>query len=559
MLRKHRTLLACVGLLVLLPDFATAQSIVGSADAGRFKPETSVSGVKRSSREVFVPELKNSGVSTPKGAENIQFVLKNLQIDGVTVFNEKQLQALYGDYLGKQVGLDKVYIIADKITKHYKDNGYFLSLAYIPNQKITNGVVNIKIVEGFVGEVVVDGKQADSAMLQKYIDKLIKHKPLTSAQMESFLLRVNDLPGLSFQGVLSSFRGEEAGAVRLNLVKTSKSGSGKLSFDNFSSRFLGPHEVMLSYSKSLLDLQQTSLSVLTSTPADEINYFALGHSVAIAPNLIIDVSGSVTKAKPGFYLKPLDVKSNSEFLSVSLLYQLLRQRQENLSLKLTLDGRNSNTELLSTTSSQDHIRALRANASWNGADSWLGSNALDITLSQGIAGLGASDVRDANLSRAQAKPDFTKLELSVIRLQSIVDNWSVQLGVQAQIASGSLFSSEEFGFGGQTIGRAFDSSEITGDNGLSGSIELRYSRYSGENSGFEPYVFYDVGGVWNKNTGQAYSEKASSIGFGVRALSDVGLSANLGLAWPLMRDISSPLYGESPRDPRILLQIVRNF
>lgn len=126
---------------------------------------------------------------------------------------------------------------------------------------------------------------------------------------------------------------------------------------------------------------------------------------------------------------------------------------------------------------------------------------------------------------------------------------------EGQLASGALFSSEEFGYGGQVFGRAYDASEIMGDHGLAGALELRYE-------GLEmlaparlvPYAFYDVGVVWNVDPGEEQRASGSSVGLGVRLDLPWGFSGTLGVAQSLTREASAPLYGDGSA-PRFLLDL----
>jgi len=203
---------------------------------------------------------------------------------------------------------------------------------------------------------------------------------------------------------------------------------------------------------------------------------------------------------------------------------------------------------------------VKASANFERADSWRGVLNAAFTVTQGIDGMGSSEPGDISVSRVQAKPDFTKAELSVSRMQAITDDWSALLSASGQYASGPLYSSEEYGYGGQSFGRAYDSSEITGDHGVSAAVELRYSAWSTpEPVGIEPYVFYDMGVVWNDDIAQPSRDSGMSAGAGVRATTDFGMSGNLGLAYPLTREISAPIYGSHTQGPRVLLQIAQSF
>jgi hemolysin activation/secretion protein len=60
---------------------------------------------------------------------------------------------LYEEHIGKDITLDFPWTLADAITSKYRDQGYFLTRAYVPEQDIKGGVITIKIIEGYIGQV----------------------------------------------------------------------------------------------------------------------------------------------------------------------------------------------------------------------------------------------------------------------------------------------------------------------------------------------------------------------------------------------------------------------
>jgi hemolysin activation/secretion protein len=158
-------------------------------------------------------------------------------------------------------------------------------------------------------------------------------------------------------------------------------------------------------------------------------------------------------------------------------------------------------------------------------------------------------------------PYFAKAEWSLSRLQGIADDWSLLAGFVGQLASGTLYASEEFGYGGQAFGRAYDSSDITGDEGISGMLELCYDGWSGDKQdiSLQPYGFYDIGAVWRTAAGPSQYEHGASTGAGIRFATPWSLTGNIGLAWPIGRAIVAPSYNALPAGPRILLQTSYGF
>lgn len=191
-------------------------------------------------------------------------------------------------------------------------------------------------------------------------------------------------------------------------------------------------------------------------------------------------------------------------------YPFLRGPTRNLFFFSSFDVINSENAFLEQTFSSDHLRSLRAGVYYNQRDRWKGDNGVNVALSQGL------DIWDARAgSRPGGRVDYTKINFHLQRLQHFGDRFSAVLSTRGQYAFSSLLSPEEFGYGGRDFGRAFRPSEITGDHGVAGSLELRY-----RNAGFgflrsyEPYVFIDAGKVWRRSEQFLVRQSSGATGGG---------------------------------------------
>jgi hemolysin activation/secretion protein len=292
-----------------------------------------------------------------------------------------------------------------------------------------------------------------------------------------------------------------------------------------------------------------------------MKYGALHHAVVLAPRLKLELNGSIIKAEPNYTLRSQNIVSIATAKSVGLHYQWIRQRHENLVAKCTLENRDIVANISDAPLTRDHIRLLSLGLSYDKRDHWHGYNTASLHIHQGIKALGASKKHDNNLSRAGADPDFTKFRLFFSRHQGITEDWSLVGSVQTQWTKDDLYSYEQFSYGGQHFGRAYDSSAYAGDRGIQGSLEARYGGWKPwEPLTLQPYTFYDIGGIWNNtSTGLHRKQSAASAGFGLRFHTILRQVGNIGLAWPLTRDIKTPIYGGHTRGPRFMVQFTQEF
>ncbi len=534
--------------------------VPGPADPARIEramPITPDELTKKAPPSVTAPATVND---VPAGAGEKHFVLKRFEFDGATAFSQQELSALFADKIGQNITHADIYAMADVVSKHYRDGGYFLSRAIVGLHSIKDGVVHITVIEGYVKEVVLSDASQDNYVLRAYIERIRRERPLTSATLESNLLRMNDLPGQSFRAVLSALSGGGVGESLLTLIPQNTEIDASIGIDNSGSKFLGPHEMNGTLSGSLLPLNQTTFYGLTSVDPDQLNFGSLHHSFVAMPNVTLNLDGGVTRAHPVHTLEPLDIDSLAINLGASVKYQWIRQRHENFSTTFHFDARDVSSDITGTPLTREQVRVLRAGFSYDRSDDWMGNNLGNLKISHGVDAFGSSHAGDINLSRAEATPDFTKAELYLARLQEITADWSALVKFSGQIASGPLYSSEEFGYGGENFGRAFDSSELVGDHGYAAGFEVRYGGVrSLRPINLEPYAFFDYGAVYNDDIAQVKSDSASSVGVGLRFATGWGQSGNIGLAVPINHSVLAPLYGNDRYFPRFIFQLNQKF
>ncbi len=540
---------------------AVAQSPVGPADIDRIRSLQERFVAPQPVDETVISKPKEQPVDAPEGADEILITIKSIKFNGVTAFSEDEIKPIYEEYIGKETTLDTLWLVAQQLTKKYHAHGYSLSRAYIPVQEVEDGNVSINVVEGFISTVGFSNNAKPNNPTKQIINRIISQKPLNIPSLEDSLLKLNDLPGYSYRAIIEAGEGlEDDGSLHLTLIPVEKRSAGLITIDNYGSRYLGPHEVTGIYSTSLLDIADITVSGLFTPHDDELRYGGLSNKFYLFPELSIETYGSYTTATPGYLLKISEIDSQSTTLGIAAKYQLTRQREYNMALRLSLVGRNTNTDLINTALVRDRVRVAGIEFLADFSDPLGGYSDLNFKISRGLDIFGASQEGELNLSRGKATPHFTKVQIDAERIQALDNDWSFATKLSSQWSDNPLFSSEQFGYGGISLGRAYDASEITGDSGLSFSFELRYDGL-GQFSwvALTPYGFYDIGKIWNKDSTQVHHQSASSAGFGLRAVTNINVSADIGLAYPLTHDISAPLYGADKDDPRLLFSINYNF
>lgn len=515
-------------------------------------------------------EIQRSDIKqeAPEGAENITFILTELVLDGANAYASDEFLSVYGDKIGTQVSLDDIYQISSTLTNKYRNDGYILTQVVVPPQEISGGVVKLDVIEGFIDQIIIQGEPSLHA--QKQIEKIankIRGENIVNAKvLEHYLLLINDLPGVSARSVLSPSR-TTTGASDLTIIIERKKFEGQVSYNNESSRFLGPYSgVFSATANSFLGYNdRLSAQFVINGDIDDADELLFGSLIYEQPifdhGTTLRLFGSVTGTEPGAGLEEFDVVGRSRFIGGALTHPFIRSRTTNLTGRIGFDFRTVESENNLEATREDRISSFRAGATYQFIDTLLGVgvNAVDVEFSIGTGLFGASSEGDANLTRDDGDPTYQKLEVQLQRLQRLSPKLNLLLAAQGQLSNSALLSSEEFGVGGSNFGRGFDPSEIVGDEGFVGKLELQWNEpykvpYL---SDYQLFAFYDVGRVFNQDATTTDEERASlaSTGLGLRADINDSLDVRFTFALPLTRAVDSR--GDS--DPRYLFNLTQKF
>jgi hemolysin activation/secretion protein len=179
---------------------------------------------------------------SPKDLKGVSFILKKLFIQGTTIYGKRTLKPFYSKHLNKKLALKNIYEIAQAITNMYRNDGYILSKAIVPPQKINNGVVYLKIVEGYIDKINLQGPiRGPRKLINQYRKKILKSRPLRALDLERYLLLIDDLPGVTAKSVLTPSE-NKPNATTMTLILTDKAFEGHVGTDNRGSKFNGPYE-----------------------------------------------------------------------------------------------------------------------------------------------------------------------------------------------------------------------------------------------------------------------------------------------------------------------------
>ena len=438
--------------------------------------------------------------AVPRDVDQIHFKLVDLKIEGAVTIPAEHFRPLYQNLLGHDVTLGDVLGVAEAIENEYRAEGYPLVRAFVPPQHVSDGIFTIRIVEGFVSSVTVEGgPPATQVTIKNYLDPVVNERPLRIGTIERALLMSNDLPGVTASGVLRPSPGVP-GASELAVTVDEPEWSGSIGGDNRGSHFsgiwtvTGTAEYNSIFGNDSLDASLTASPHSLEQIAGQMRYRTAIGSEGLIGSLI----GAVSHGSPGSSLGTLNVRTDSWAVGPRLTYPLIRSRAGTLSLDGGFTVQDAKVDILGSGISHDKWRVLDVALTYAASDVLGGSWLSTLDVAQGLPILGATPNDSPNLSQG-GKSVFTKITgLARYTVPISASHFSVALTGQGQYAFQPLITGEQILFGGTQIGRGYDPGAITGDQGLGGSFELRYNTAMPDWSieSLQPYAYFDTAQTW---------------------------------------------------------------
>lgn len=504
-------------------------------------------------------------------AKKITFKLKNIILIGNTVYSERQLEPLYAHDLGKTISVAELFVITQNITNFYRNNGYILSRAILEPQKVTNGVVKIRVIEGYISNVYVTGNPkapyGAHCLIQAYGERMKSCPPLQLSRLQNYLQYANEIPGATVKAVFAPSK-VGIGGSDLTLSTELKPVTSYFSYDNYGTRYIGPQQMTgnVEFNSTVISGDALQFNFSKTPRGGELTYSDVNYNLPVNTEGARWVIGSTnTHTHPLFVLQPTQIDSTYRNYYTTIFVPVIHSQSGLLIVRGSFNYLNNISTVLDFPLYTDHVRALDGGFTYSFADIYGGSNFISADLKQGLPLFGYTN--QTNLNAATSHPgasgNYTKFSFNVNRLQAIKGPFSFYGDVMGQWGFDPLLSSEQFAFGGPIIGRGYDVAELIGDRGIAGTLELRVDKAVNTIliSSFELYTFYDWGDVWNVKAtgGLPIKLSGTAAGAGIRFSFTRFISGNFMWTQTLTKQVAAEELIGNGRKPRVFFSVLANL
>ena len=477
--------------------------------------------------------------------------VQGFEVSGSTVFGEADFEAALSSFIGQALGIDELRQAADSITQLYLNEGYITSRAVLPNQPITDGIVQLQIIEGSLEEIRIEEVDRLASYVRSRINLGAK-TPLNQFELEDQLrlLRADPL----IDNIEASLRAGTGLGQSILVVRVDEA-------DPFEA-----HLTLDTDSPVSVGVVRTGANVTYRNPfgiGDQLRAAAYrattggSHLYELSYSAPINAMNGTISARflPSEFeiisprdLADLDIEGDAQVYELTYRQPLVRTPREEFALSLGFRHRDGDTRLLGLDLTENSASVIQFGQDYLRRDT-AGAWALRSQLSLGVDWLDAT-----NLSSPQADSQFVSWLGQIQRAQILNQDHLLIVQGDIQLASDTLLGSEQFVTGGRQSVRGYSQNVRFGDNGVRLSVEDRITIRRNESGAPTMLVspFLDMAAVWNTRSGTTVNDDrfllGTGVGFTYRPTESLDLRLDLGV--PLV-DIND----SAPQDVFLYLDI----
>jgi hemolysin activation/secretion protein len=408
------------------------------------------------------------------------FDVWEFRVLGNTTLPEAAVEAVVYPFLGAGKTTNDVEAARAALEHRYRDAGYATVFVDIPEQKVSNGIVRLRVAEGRLDRVRITGARYYSngqirAALPALASGQVPLLPEVQAQLGALnratadrsiipVLKAGRMPGtvdvelkvkdtLPLHGSLELNDRYTVNTTRLRI-------NAALSYDNLFQR---QHSLALQY--------QTAPQNRKDVEAKVASYSFPVHAWGNSTVVLYAVDSNTDVATLG----TLSVIGTGQIYGLKVLHSLPGSERFFQSMSLGVDYKDllENIRLPLAAELKTPIQYLNWNGGWSGnIRSQHAVSSLNATVGFGVRGI-ANDGAEFENKRFKGAPNFVYLRLAAQQTRDLSGSLQLFGRVSAQLTEQPLVNSEQFAIGGVDTARGYFESSELGDLGYAVSFEAR--------------------------------------------------------------------------------------
>lgn len=397
----------------------------------------------------------------------IRIAVQRIEILGNTLISSGVLAPLMAPLQGHTVTLGALRQAAEKITRLYRARGYSLAFAYVPAQKIKQGVVRIRVVEPRYDRIQFEGHSRLNAGEARRTLGLQPGRPIRRGSLERGLLLLNETPGIRVAGTLVP--GARAGTSRLLATLTNiQRVQASVSLDNDGNAATG--HVRANLGITLNDPWGYGSQVSVDRLASQGGLLHATSAALSSPDVYrgmrLGVYGTHTTYRLGGSFARLGETGRATQLGLDLSYPVLLAPGRILNARFDVLGDRFAEESPSAgIDDRSHIDLMRLSLDGALAGAFGSMTSAGVSVTRGRLYLDSPYARTADAAGPHAAGDFWLASFSCARRQPLPQEFDLHVSLRGQLASRNLNDSEKFYLGGTNGVMSYAEGDGGGDGG----------------------------------------------------------------------------------------------
>lgn len=475
--------------------------------------------------------------STPR------FDVFEYRVEGNSVLAVERIERAVYPFMGEKRTVDDVESARLALEAAYRDAGYGTVVVDTPEQRITDGVVTLQVLQAPVSRLRVVGARYYSQ--GRILDKV---PALAEGEVPNFKVVTEQLATVNRSAdrrVTPLLRpGKAQGTTEVDLTVEDKLPlHGSLELNNQHSPNTTSSRLQASLRYDNLWQREHSVSAqvqVSPEDTDEVKVFSGSYTVPTGSGLVV-FSYTRSNSSTSVGVGGTTIFGKGSIYGLRGIFLLDGTETLNHSITLSADYKDFD-ELTSTgdaTGFTTPIRYLPLGASYaatlvDKGGYWQTGGGVTFA----VRGL-ASRQREFADKRFLAQTNFAILRANVARTQNLPRDFTLFGSLEGQLSDQALISNEQFVAGGVNSVRGYLEAEAVGDKALRASLELRTGNLLPEGAGWlgglTAHTFLDGAVLKLKDAlpGQDDRFTLASVGFGLRLQARQYASLALDVGWPL--------------------------
>ena len=433
-----------------------------------------------------------------KEEDLIKVFVKEFSFDGNKKYPTSEFQKLVQDKVNKELAYADLRNILQEVSFYYRSKG-FLATAFLPEQDIKDGKIQIFIVEGKIGklEIKADVKKElniSRERISKFIfNKINLNEILNIVQLDRNIRNLNNTPGIN--AIAQLVEGDKLGETNIVIsASNTKTLSTTSLVDNNGSRSSGYERVTNILNLDSVFNKGERFSV-TDVITDGSHYYAGSATIPLGyDGLQTTFRVSKMEYDLGAPFASTDPTGYSTEFFLGFNKELMIKPDKSLTSSLSFSRNDYVNDLNTGSNSNKDIIKSSLNLTYNNQDEYFSGGANTVAFTGTFGSLDLTDNTtnfDTDQLTAKANGDYWKLAINVNRFQRITDTVSAVIKFNGQYTDKNLDGAEQLSLGGPNGVRAFPSNEGAGDQGFISSLE--FNKTFSKNRRLT--LFYDYGKI----------------------------------------------------------------